>query len=67
MRWKGRWLEMGGAGLVHPNVLKASGIDPEEWSGFAWGIGIDRLVLLKYGIDDVRHLYNGNLRLINQF
>ena len=67
MRWKGKWLEMGGAGLVHPNVFKSVGIDSEEWSGFAWGIGIDRLVLLKYGIDDVRHLYNGDLRLINQF
>ncbi len=67
MKWKGKWLEVGGAGLVHPNVLKAAGVDPSEWSGFAWGIGIDRLVLLKYGIEDVRHLYNGDLRLINQF
>lgn len=67
MRWKGKWLEMGGAGLVHPSVLEASGVDAKEWSGFAWGIGIDRLVLLKYGIDDVRHLYNGDLRLISQF
>ncbi len=67
MRWKDKWLEMGGAGLVHPNVLKSVGVDPSEWSGFAWGIGIDRLALLKYGIDDVRHLYNGDLRLIDQF
>lgn len=67
MRWKGKWLEMGGAGLVHPHVLTSAGIDPKEWSGFAWGIGIDRLVMLKYGIDDVRHMYNGDQRLINQF
>jgi phenylalanyl-tRNA synthetase alpha chain len=67
MRWKGKWLEMGGAGLVHPKVLESVGVDPSLWSGFAWGIGIDRLVMLKYGIDDVRYLYNGDLRLINQF
>lgn len=67
MRWKNKWLEMGGAGLVHPHVLTSVGVDPTEWSGFAWGIGIDRLALLKYGIDDVRHIYNGDLRLIDQF
>jgi len=65
--WNGKWLEMLGAGLVHPNVLKAAGLDPNIWKGFAFGMGIDRLVLLRYGVDDVRHLYNGDLRLINQF
>ncbi len=65
--WKDRWLEIAGAGLVHPNVLKASGIDPNEWKGFAFGMGIDRLVMLRYGLDDIRHLYSGDLRLINQF
>jgi len=65
--WKGKWLEMLGAGLVHPNVLKATGLDPNIWKGFAFGMGIDRLVLLRYGVDDVRHLYGGDLRLINQF
>lgn len=65
--WKDRWLEMFGAGLVHPKVIKSAGLDPEEWKGFAFGGGIDRLVLLRYGIDDIRHLYTGDLRLINQF
>jgi phenylalanyl-tRNA synthetase alpha chain len=67
MKWKGRWLEMGGSGLVHPNVLRAVNIDPNEWQGFAFGFGLDRIVMLKFGIDDVRLLYNGDLRLINQF
>jgi len=63
----GKWLEMFGAGLVHPHVIKSSGLDPKKWQGFAFGGGIDRLVLLRYGIDDIRHLYSGDLRLINQF
>ena len=67
MRWKGKWLEMGGAGMVHPNVFKSVGVDPEQWKGFAFGFGIDRLVMLKWGIDDIRLLYNGDLRLVNQF
>ncbi|MEK9177980.1 MAG: phenylalanine--tRNA ligase subunit alpha, partial [Patescibacteria group bacterium] len=67
MRWKGKWLEMGGSGLVHPNVLKAVNIDPNEWQGFAFGFGLDRIAMLKFGIDDIRFLYNGDLRLINQF
>lgn len=67
MKWKGRTLEMMGAGLVHPNVLRAAGIDPEKYQGFAFGGGIDRMVMLKYGIDDIRMIYNGDLRLVNQF
>lgn len=67
VKFKGRWLEMMGAGLVHPKVLKNSGVDPVKWQGFAFGGGLDRLVMVKYGIDDVRYLYNGDLRLINQF
>lgn len=67
MKWKDGWLEMGGAGLVHPNVLKSAGLDPQIWQGFAFGFGVDRIAMLKYGIDDVRHLYSGDLRLINQF
>ncbi len=61
------WIEMGGSGLVHPFVLKSTGIDPEMWQGFAFGFGIDRLVMLKCGIEDVRMLYHADLRLINQF
>jgi phenylalanyl-tRNA synthetase alpha chain len=65
--WKDRWLEIFGAGLVHPHVLRSGGFDPTVWQGFAFGGGIDRLIMLRYGIDDVRHLYSGDLRLINQF
>ena len=61
------WIEVLGAGMVHPNVLKAGGIDSEKYQGFAFGVGIDRLGMLKYGIDDVRLLYNGDLRFVNQF
>lgn len=64
---KGRWIEMMGAGMVHPKVLRDSGIDPEVYSGYAFGMGIDRLAVMKYGIDDIRHLYTGDLRVINQF
>ena len=56
-----------GAGMVHPNVLRDSGINPAEFSGFAFGMGIDRLAVMKYGIDDVRHLYSGDLRFVTQF
>ncbi len=62
-----RWLEVMGAGLVHPKVLENVGIDPTRWNGFAFGGGVDRFAMLKYGIDDVRLLYKGDLRLINQF
>jgi phenylalanyl-tRNA synthetase alpha chain len=67
MRHKGRWLEIAGAGLVHPNVLRNVGIDPNEWKGFAFSFGIDRLAILRYGIDDIRLFYNGDLRLVQQF
>lgn len=55
------WIEVLGSGMVHPNALRACGIDPNEWSGFAFGMGLDRLVMLKYGISDIRKLYNGEL------
>ena len=61
------WIEVLGAGLVHANVLKAVGIDPQEWQGFAFGCGIDRLAMMKFGIDDIRNFYSGDLRFINQF
>ncbi len=63
----GRWIEIMGAGMVHPNVLRDSGIDSDIYSGFAFGVGVDRLVLMRYGIDDIRLLYSGDLRLVNQF
>jgi phenylalanyl-tRNA synthetase alpha chain len=61
------WLEMLGCGMIHPNVLLAAGIDPNEYKGFAWGGGIDRLVMLKYGIDDVRHFEAGQLTFLRKF
>ncbi|MEX0917973.1 MAG: phenylalanine--tRNA ligase subunit alpha [Candidatus Paceibacterota bacterium] len=63
----GRWIEIMGAGMVHPNVLRDAGVDPGVYQGFAFGMGIDRLAVLKYGIDDIRILYNGDLRVVNQF
>jgi phenylalanyl-tRNA synthetase alpha chain len=62
-----KWIEVMGAGMVHPNVLRDSGIDPEQFSGFAFGMGIDRLAVMKYGISDIRDLYTGDLRFVNQF
>jgi len=61
------WIEILGAGMVHPNVLSNVGIDPRKWSGFAFGAGVDRIAMLKYGIDDIRLLYNSDLRFVNQF
>ena len=63
----GKWIEVMGAGMVHPNVLKSSGIDPTLYSGFAFGMGIDRLGVMKYGVEDVRDYYSGDLRFVNQF
>lgn len=64
---KSGWLEVFGAGMVHPNVLREGGVDPETHSGFAFGFGLTRLVMLKYGIDDIRHLEGGDLRFLKQF
>jgi phenylalanyl-tRNA synthetase alpha chain len=61
------WVEQMGCGLVHPNVLRMSGIDPEVWNGFAFGLGVTRLVMMRYGIDDVRWLQSGDLRFGEQF
>jgi phenylalanyl-tRNA synthetase alpha chain len=63
----GRWIEIMGGGMVHPHVLRAGGIDPSVFQGFAFGMGIDRLAVMRYGIDDIRTLYNGDLRVIQQF
>lgn len=62
-----QWLELLGCGMIHPNVLRQAGIDPAEYSGFAWGGGIDRLVMMKYGIEDVRHFESGKLAFLRQF
>ncbi len=63
----GSWLEMGGCGMVHPNVLRNCGIDPEEWQGFAFGFGIDRLAVMRYQLDDIRELVNNDVRFLRQF
>ena len=61
------WIELLGCGMIHPNVLKAAGIDPAEYTGFAWGGGIDRLVMMKYDIEDIRHFESGKLEFLRQF
>ena len=61
------WLELGGCGMVHPNVFTAVGYDPEEWSGFAFGFGIDRLATTKAGVDDLRELITNDVRFLRQF
>ena len=63
----GSWLELGGCGMVHPNVLRNCGIDPEEWQGFAFGFGIDRLAVMRYQLDDIRELVNNDVRFLRQF
>lgn len=63
----GEWLEMLGCGMIHPNVLRAADIDPEQYKGFAWGGGIERLVMLKYGIEDLRHFESAKLQFLRKF
>jgi phenylalanyl-tRNA synthetase alpha chain len=63
----GQWLELGGCGMVHPNVLRGGGLDPEEWSGFAFGFGIDRMAKERHAIGDVREMYSNDLRFVEQF
>ena len=64
---KGDWLELGGCGMVHPNVLRAGGLDPEEWSGFAFGFGIDRMAKERHAVGDVREMYTNDIRFVEQF
>ncbi len=67
LKLKGKWLETAGAGMVHPRVLKNAGIDPNEWQGFAFGAGIERLAMIKHKIEDLRLFYGNDLRFLNQF
>jgi len=67
VKYRDQWLEILGAGMVHPQVIKNMGLDSDIYSGFAFGLGIDRLVMLKYGIEDIRHLRSGDLRFLKQF
>ncbi len=66
-RKNGKWLEILGCGMVHPNVLRSVGIDPEKYSGFAFGIGIERLTMLRYGVNDLRAFFENDLRFLKQF
>jgi phenylalanyl-tRNA synthetase alpha chain len=66
-RRDGGWIELGGCGMVHPNVLRYGGLDPEEWSGFAFGFGIDRMAKERHGIDDLRDMYTNDIRFLEQF
>lgn len=61
------WIELMGCGMIHPNVLRQGGIDPEEYSGFAWGFGVDRLTMIKLGINDIRYIRDSNLNFLRQF
>jgi phenylalanyl-tRNA synthetase alpha chain len=61
------WLEISGCGMVHPNVLRASGIDPERYTGYAFGAGIDRLAMLRYGVNDLRLFFENDLRFLDQY
>lgn len=65
--FRGDWMELLGCGLVHPDVLRAGGVDPDVYSGFAFGLGIDRLVMMRYDIEDIRHFMSGDLRFLEQF
>ncbi len=64
---QGAWLELGGCGMIHPNVLSQAGVDPEVYTGFAWGFGLERMVMIKHGIDDVRYFHSGKLDFLRQF
>ena len=64
---KGRWLEISGSGQVHPSVVRNFGLDPERYIGFAFGSGLERLTMLRYGIDDLRLFFDGDLRFLKQF
>ncbi len=61
------WVEMMGAGLIHPNVMRAAGLDPKKWQGVAYAFGLTRLVMMRYGIEDIRHLMSGDIRFLKQF
>ncbi len=67
MSWNGGWLEIGGCGMVHPNVLGHVGIDAEKWQGFAFGLGVERLAMLRYGVNDLRLFFENDLRFLKQF
>jgi phenylalanyl-tRNA synthetase alpha chain len=67
MHWNDRWIELGGAGMVDPNVLSAVGYDPEEVTGFAFGLGVERACMRRHNIDDIRYFHQNDVRFLSQF
>ena len=67
IKWKGKWLEILGCGMIHPEVLKNMGVDPQKYTGFAFGMGVDRLMMLQRNVDDIRWTNSGDLRFLKQF
>jgi phenylalanyl-tRNA synthetase alpha chain len=67
IKWDDRWLELGGAGLIHPNILRRAGYDTERYTGFAFGLGVDRMPMLRHGIDDLRLFLENDVRFLQQF
>ncbi|MCB1590278.1 MAG: phenylalanine--tRNA ligase subunit alpha, partial [Xanthomonadales bacterium] len=67
IRWGDRWLEVLGCGMVHPNVLRNCGIDPERYTGFAFGMGVERFAMLRYGVTDLRAFFENDWRFLGQF
>ena len=65
--FQGKWMELLPCGLVHPKVLESGGLDPKQWQGFAFGLGLSRLVMSRFGITDIRYLQSGDLRFLKQF
>lgn len=65
--FQGKWLEILGSGMMHPNVLRSGGLDPAEWQGFAFGLGVDRMTMIRHGIDDIRYLYDNEEAFLRQF
>ena len=67
MRWQGDWLEILGCGMVHPEIIEDAGLDPERYTGFAFGMGVERVAMLRYGVRDIRHFYRNDVRFLRQF
>ena len=67
MSWGEGWLEVLGCGMVHPNVLAGVGVDPERYTGYAFGMGVERLAMLRYGVNDLRQFFDNDLRFLRQF
>ncbi len=65
--WNNDWIEILGAGMVHPKVLESVGYDTEKYSGFAFGVGVERIAMIRHGINDIRHFYGNDMRFLSQF